>query len=200
MKKRTVEKTVKPLKMSKSLKTAIRITLLVLVALVVGLNVYGINASRLAGDPVPMPFGVGSAVVLSGSMEPAVSVGDLLIISEWNNYQVGDIVVYQSGRIAVTHRIVSISGDEVITRGDANNAEDEPISLERIKGKVVMIIPCVGYLVNIIKTPLVTLAIIALAVFLMERSFRVEKEKDDQQLKDIKAEIEKMKREQFPKS
>ena len=191
MKKRTAPKT---------LKTVIRIALLVLVALVVGLNVYGINASRLAGDPVPMPFGVGSAVVLSGSMEPAVSVGDLLIISEWNNYQVGDIVVYQSGRIAVTHRIVSISGDEVITRGDANNAEDEPISLERIKGKVVMIIPYVGYLVKIIKTPLGTFAIIALAVFLMERSFRVEKEKDDQQLKDIKAEIEKMKREQFPKS
>lgn len=191
MKKRTAPKT---------LKTVIRIALLVLAALVVGLNVYSINASRLAGDPVPMPFGVGSAVVLSGSMEPAVSVGDLLIISEGNNYQVGDIVVYQSGRIAVTHRIVSISGDEVITRGDANNAEDEPISLERIKGKVVMIIPFVGYLVKIIKTPLGTFAIIALAVFLMERSFRVEKEKDDQQLKDIKAEIEKMKREQFPKS
>ena len=182
------------------LKTVLRITLLVLAALVVGTNVYLLNASRLAGDAVPMPFGIGSAVVLSGSMEPEISVGDLLIIYESKNYEVGDVVVYQSGRIAVTHRIVSISGDEVITRGDANNAEDEPITLERIKGKVVMIIPCVGYLVNIIKTPLGTFAIIALAVLLLERSFRVEKEKDDQQLKDIKAEIEKMKREQFPKS
>lgn len=182
------------------LKTVLRITLLVLAALVVGTNVYLLNASRLAGDAVPMPFGIGSAVVLSGSMEPEISVGDLLIIYESKNYEVGDVVVYQSGRIAVTHRIVSISGDEVITRGDANNAEDEPITLERIKGKVVMIIPCVGYLVNIIKTPLGTFSIIALAVFLLERSFRVEKEKDDQQLKDIKAEIEKMKREQFPKS
>lgn len=182
------------------LKTVLRITLLVLAALVVGTNVYLLNASRLAGDAVPMPFGIGSAVVLSGSMEPEISVGDLLIIYESKNYEVGDVVVYQSGRIAVTHRIVSISGDEVITRGDANNAEDEPITLERIKGKVVMIIPCVGYLVNIIKTPLGTFSIIALAVLLLERSFRVEKEKDDQQLKDIKAEIEKMKREQFPKS
>lgn len=182
------------------LKTVLRITLLVLAALVVGTNVYLLNASRLAGDAVPMPFGIGSAVVLSGSMEPEISVGDLLMIYESKNYEVGDVVVYQSGRIAVTHRIVSISGDEVITRGDANNAEDEPITLERIKGKVVMIIPCVGYLVNIIKTPLGTFAIIALAVLLLERSFRVEKEKDDQQLKDIKAEIEKMKREQFPKS
>lgn len=182
------------------LKTVLRITLLVLAALVVGTNVYLLNASRLAGDAVPMPFGIGSAVVLSGSMEPEISVGDLLMIYESKNYEVGDVVVYQSGRIAVTHRIVSISGDEVITRGDANNAEDEPITLERIKGKVVMIIPCVGYLVNIIKTPLGTFSIIALAVLLLERSFRVEKEKDDQQLKDIKAEIEKMKREQFPKS
>lgn len=182
------------------LKTVLRITLLVLAALVVGINVYLLNASRLAGDAVPMPFGIGLAVVLSGSMEPEISVGDLLIIYESKNYEVGDVVVYQSGRIAVTHRIVSISGDEVITRGDANNAEDEPITLERIKGKVVMIIPCVGYLVNIIKTPLGTFSIIALAVLLLERSFRVEKEKDDQQLKDIKAEIEKMKREQFPKS
>ena len=182
------------------LKTVLPITLLVLAALVVGTTVYLLNASRLAGDAVPMPFGIGSAVVLSGSMEPEISVGDLLIIYESKNYEVGDVVVYQSGRIAVTHRIVSISGDEVITRGDANNAEDEPITLERIKGKVVMIIPCVGYLVNIIKTPLGTFSIIALAVLLLERSFRVEKEKDDQQLKDIKAEIEKMKREQFPKS
>ena len=182
------------------LKTVLRITLLVLAALVVGINVYLLNASRLAGDAVPMPFGIGLAVVLSGSMEPEISVGDLLMIYESKNYEVGDVVVYQSGRIAVTHRIVSISGDEVITRGDANNAEDEPITLERIKGKVVMIIPCVGYLVNIIKTPLGTFSIIALAVLLLERSFRVEKEKDDQQLKDIKAEIEKMKREQFPKS
>ena len=200
MKKATAEKTVKPLKMSKSLKTAIRITLLVLAALIVGLNVYSFNVSRLAGDPVPMPFGVGSAVVLSGSMEPAISVGDLLIISRQDAYQVGDIVVYQSGRIAVTHRIVSISEDEVITRGDANNAEDDPIPPEHITGEVVLIIPCVGYLVNIIKTPLVTLAIIALAVFLMERSFRAEKEKDKQRLEDIKAEIEKLKRDQFPKS
>ena len=128
------------------------------------------------------------------------SVGDLLIISRQDAYQVGDIVVYQSGRIAVTHRIVSISEDEVITRGDANNAEDDPIPPERIKGEVVLIIPCVGYLVNIIKTPLVTLAIIALAVFLMECSFRIEKEKDKQRLEDIKAEIEKLKRDQFPKS
>ena len=182
------------------LKSVLRITLLVLAALIIGVNLYAMNASRLAGNAVPMPFGVGSAVVLSGSMEPEISVGDLLIIAEQNSYEVGDVVVFQDGNIAVTHRIVFISEDEVITRGDANNTDDAPIAPEHIMGEVVCVIPLVGYLANMIKTPLGTLVIIALAVFLLERSFRAEKEKDKKQLDDIKAEIEKLKREQFPES
>lgn len=177
----------------KPIKAIIRITLLVLSALVVGVNVYAINASRIVGNAVPMPFGVGAAVVLSGSMEPALSVGDLLIIAERESYKEGDVVVYQDGKIAVTHRIVSITDEKVITRGDANNTDDAPIAPEQIKGKVVLAVPCVGYLVNAIKTPSRTLGILALTVFLLERSFRAEKQKDEEEIEAIKAEIEKMK-------
>ena len=186
-------------KSKKILKASMRTVLLVLVAIIVGINFYTINASKIAGNSVPMPFGVGSAVVLSGSMEPEISVGDLLIVSKQESYEVGDVVVFQDGKLAVTHRIVSISENEVITRGDANNTDDDPITLDDIKGEVVCVIPCVGRLVNMIKTPLGTLVIIALAVFLLERSFRAEKEKDKKQLDDIKAEIEKLKREQSEK-
>lgn len=186
-------------KSKKILKASMRTVLLVLVAIIVGINFYTINASKIAGNSVPMPFGVGSAVVLSGSMEPEISVGDLLIVSKQESYEVGDVVVFQDGKLAVTHRIVSISENEVITRGDANNTDDDPITLDDIKGAVVCVIPCVGRLVNMIKTPLGTLVIIALAVFLLERSFRAEKEKDKKQLDDIKAEIEKLKREQSEK-
>ena len=181
-------------------KALMRTFLLVFAALIVGVNLYTINASKIAGNPVPMPFGVGSAVVLSGSMEPSISVGDLLIVSKQESYEVGDVIVFQDGKIAVTHRIVSISENEVITRGDANNTDDDPITLDDIKGEVVCVIPLVGRLVSMIKTPAGTLVIMALAVFLLERSFRAEKEKDKKQLDDIKAEIEKMKREQSQKS
>ena len=180
----------------KQIKTVIRIVLLVLVALIIGVNIYTINASRLAGDSVPMPFGVGAAVVLSGSMEPALSAGDLLIVAEREVYEVGDVVVFQGGRMAVTHRIVSISEDEVITRGDANNVEDTPITPAQLKGEVILAIPLLGYAVNVIKTPLGTLCILVLAIFLLERSFSLEKEKDIQELERIKAEIEKLKQEQ----
>ena len=177
-------------------KSALRIALLALLAVIVGVNVYTLNASHLTGNTVPMPFGVGSAVVLSGSMEPEISVGDLLIITEAQSYQVGDVVVFQDGRSSVTHRIVSISEDKVVTRGDANNTEDAPITLEQIKGKVTMVIPLIGYAINLIKTPVGTICVLALAVFLLESSFGAEKKKKENELDEIRAEIEKLKQDQ----
>lgn len=195
---------------SNTIKTIVRICLLTLAALIIGLNVYTINASRLAGDAVPMPFGVGAAVVLSGSMEPALSVGDLLIVTREEAYSVGDIVVYQDGSTAITHRIVEMGEVEVenpdpeatepvvelrvTTRGDANDTPDEPIAPTQIKGRVALSIPLVGYIVNVIKTPLGTLLILAAAVFLLERSFRRDKKRDDDQLEEIRRQIEELKK------
>jgi len=178
-------------------KTVLRTLLLVLIALVIGVNLYAINASRIAGNAVPMPFGVGAAVVLSGSMEPALSTGDLLIISETNDYAVGDVIVFQEGRIAVTHRIINMTQEHVITQGDANNTPDTPITREQIKGEVILAIPLVGYLVNAIKSPVGTLLIILLAVWLVEHPYRLEKENDRKRLAEIKAEIEKLKQREF---
>ena len=198
--------------MKKNLKTVLRTVLIAITALIVGLNVYSMTASRLAGVAVPMPFGVGAAVIVSGSMEPTLSVGDLIIVTEQEDYEVGDVVVFQDGHIAVTHRIMEIrevkeenpdpeTGEpltrwEVITKGDANNTEDEPFDKERIMGEVVCSIPLIGYLVNMIKTPVGPLIILAAAVFLMERSFRTDKQKDARELDVIRAEIEKLKQQQ----
>lgn len=191
--------------MKKHLKTILRITLLVLVALIVGLNVYTLNASRLTGDMVPMPLGVGATVVLSGSMEPTLSTGDLLIIAKQDSYQVDDVVVFQANRMAVVHRIVELyekpvqgeDGEEIqqmaITKGDANNTPDDPIQVSQIKGTVVFRLPIVGYLINMIKTPIGTILILALAIFLLERSFHKEREKDQDKLEAIRREIEKLK-------
>ena len=169
--------------------------MLVVVALIFGVNMYAFNASRLAGNTVPMPFGVGMTVVLSGSMEPKLSTGDLLLVVEKDEYFEDEIIVFQEGRMAITHRIVTIEGDEITTCGDANNTPDDPITKEQIKGKVVLAIPLVGYLVNAIKTPIGTIVILAAAFFLLERSFRAEKEENRKKLDDIKAEIEKLKQE-----
>ena len=177
-------------------KTVLRTVLLIILAAVVGGNIYLINASRLAGDLVPMPFGVGAAVVRSGSMEPELSVGDLLFVVQQETYGVNDVVVFQDKNMAVTHRILSITQEKVITKGDANNTEDNPILPTQIRGRVVLAVPLLGYFVNMVKTPIGTFAVAILAIWLMECSFRSDKEKEGKQLDALKAEIERLKQAQ----
>ena len=84
----------------------------------------------------------------------------------------------------------------VTTKGDANNAPDAPIELSAVKGKVVGVIPGVGGIVKILKTPTATAIMLVGAVLLLEASFRKEKKKGDDQLEKIKEEIRKLKDEQ----
>lgn len=169
--------------------------ILVVVGLILGVNVYMLNAQRLIGNKMPMPFGYGMAVILSGSMEPVMSTGDLILVHETNNYEVDDVVVFQEGSTLITHRIVSMNEDEIITKGDANNAEDNPIALGNIRGEVILCIPMVGNIVNVLKTPIATIVIIGLAILLIEKSNQSERAKDDEELERIKEEIRKLKEE-----
>ena len=182
--------------MKRVIKTVVRTLLLIVVAAVVGFGVYSVNAERVTGNALPMPFGFGSAVVLSGSMEPTLSVGDLLLVIPSEQYEVEQVVVYQDGQTLVVHRIMRIDGESAVTKGDDNTGEDEPILLTQIKGKVVFSIPLVGHLVRFIKTPIGIMVVMGLAIFLMERSFRREKDSKQEQLQQLRAEIEQLKNEQ----
>ena len=152
----------------------------------------------LGGNALPMPFGFGMTVVLSGSMEPELSVDDLLIVTPSDTYEVGDVVVYQTQRTAVVHRIVAINGEEIITRGDANNTDDDPITKENIKGKVIFAIPFIGLIVNLIKTPFGTILLLGAAIWLLEASFKKEKDKKAEELAAIRREIEELKKDAEP--
>lgn len=176
-------------------KDIFRTLLLVLLAAVVGVNIYVLNATRLSGNPVPMPLGFGMSVVLSGSMEPELSVGDMIIVVPSDAYAIGDVVVFQSGRTAVVHRIIGLEGEEITTQGDANNAPDDPVALSTVKGKVIFSIPIVGYLVNLIKTPIGTIILLGLAIWLLESSFKKDKKKDTDELEALRREIEQLKNE-----
>lgn len=182
--------------MGKKLKTVARLLLMSLAGIIVGVNIYLWNAQSLMGNSLPMPFGYGAAVVLTGSMEPTIGQDALIFVRADDQYEVGDIVVYQSGHMLVVHRIESIDGDTVITRGDANNASDAPVSLSVIKGQVIGHIPGCGPVIRAVKSPVGTITLLALALFLPELSFRREKQKDDDELERIKEEIRRLKAEQ----
>lgn len=175
------------------IKSILRLILLLVCGAVVGFNMYLANANSLVGNKLPMPFGYGAAVILSDSMKPEMSTGDLIIVSECDSYAERDVVVFQEGSMLVVHRIVKIDGDSITTRGDANNADDEPINVKDIKGKVVVHVPYVGNAVNFIKSPVGTICIIALAIILIEIPRRSEKKKDDEEKQKIIDEIKRLK-------
>ncbi len=68
-----------------------------------------------------------------------------------------DIVVYRNERGFTIHRIVKMNEDTFVTRGDANNIDDQPVKYEELIGKTVNLknkplrIPYLGNLSQIIK-------------------------------------------------
>ena len=177
-------------------KLLLRIVALCIVVLFLGYNIYLWNLQSMQSNMLPMPFGIGAAVVLSGSMEPSLGIDDLIIVKAQDDYLVDDVVVYQSGNSLIVHRIISIDGETVITQGDANNTPDEAIDAGLISGKVVGSVQNVGWVVRLLKAPTVSFGIMALAIFLMERSFRKDKTTDSQKMDQLQEEIRRLQAEQ----
>lgn len=93
-------------------------------------------------------------LVQSGSMEPTIMTGDVIVVAN-DNISLNDVVTFRdSTNRVVTHRIIEVNkGQEFVTKGDANRNEDrETIRESQIIGKVVMVIPKVGFLINFSKT------------------------------------------------
>lgn len=117
--------------------------------------------------PLPGILGYSQLVVISGSMQPAIDPGDLLIIRQEEAYRPGDIVTFTEGESLVTHRLLEVEGQNALTRGDANNTDDAPVSLSRIQGRMVLRVPAVGSLVLYLRSSQGTLTLTALLVLLV---------------------------------
>ena len=176
-----------------SIKRVLRMVLLVLISLFLGGSLYAWNAETLVGNAMPMPLGWGVSVVLSGSMEPNLHVNDMVLVVHQDSYAVGDIVVYQEGRSLVIHRVVSVSGDTLTTKGDANEIPDTPVALSAVKGKAITQIPLLGGVLRFLKTPVGFLLMGVLAVILFEVPYYRERKKAAKSQKALRQEIERLK-------
>lgn len=133
------------------IKTTLQLGLVV-TALVVAGVFFGGKSGLI---PEVTPF-----IVLSGSMEPRVKTGSVVLV--WPNltYSIGDIITF-SGSTSdqfTTHRIMQVfnDGGEITyqTQGDANKNPDAIIvPKEKVKGKVIAHLPYVGYAASMSKEP-----------------------------------------------
>lgn len=98
-------------------------------------------------------FGVEMKAVLTGSMEPELPVGSLLIIApaEYDEIKVGDDITFVRDKnlTLVTHRVIEKDDEtqKITTQGIANNSADKPTSYGNVVGKVAFHIPFAGYFV-----------------------------------------------------
>ena len=103
-------------------------------------NLWNIFARNVLEQDMPKMFGLSSAVVASGSMEPEFSKGDFAIIKSKAQYEVVDIICFKDGNSYTTHRIVGIDGDNFVTKGDANNTIDKnTVDVSNVVGEIVSI-------------------------------------------------------------
>lgn len=102
------------------------------------LCLYAVFVSTILKKPYVNMFGYTFFVVASGSMADTINIHDVVIVKINEDYNVNDIITYYSEGYFITHRVMSINGNEIVAKGDANNASDELVKKESVIGKVVL--------------------------------------------------------------
>lgn len=103
-------------------------------------------------------FGVGifsifPSVIVSGSMEPEIKVGDIILIKKIaaSDVSVGDVIQFKSEDKRIAHRVLEIKGEKdaiaFVTKGDSNLNPDQNLVLaEQVVGNVIGVIPNLGWI------------------------------------------------------
>lgn len=140
-----------------------------------------IVATRINGE-TPTVFGYTIFRVTTGSMEPELNVGDVILDKavDEDEIKVGDIISYDgSGSLSgmvITHKVIKApykdeNGNTMLqTKGVANNTADNPISITQVKAKYVTKIPLIDDLYSLFLSPwgLVIFLLLIIVIFLDE--------------------------------
>jgi len=132
------------------------------------ISIYTGVQTKILGNDYTDFFGYSIFEVQTGSMEDTINAGDWIIVKLTQKVKLDDIVTYRLDKEYITHRIIEVYNGTYITKGDANNAKDDPIDQSQIVGKVVNILGNFGILRKTLFNPgvLITL-IITLFLFNM---------------------------------
>ena len=153
-----------------------------ILGLVLLLNIYIIAQSKLKPNRVPSVFGYKPFAVLSGSMQPNIMVGDLILIkkTDINKLKKNDIIAFRDkDNLVTTHRIIKVvkkNGQVCFeTKGDSNNVKDKELACKNnIEGKYVKRYAKLGNFILFIQKPLgftvmmMTLFIICVLIYIIQ--------------------------------
>ena len=124
------------------------------------ISIYNNIQINILGNDYSSFFGRSIFEVQTGSMAGTIEAGDWIIVKYSDNIELDDIVTYKQDKEFVTHRVIEAYKGTYVTKGDANNAKDKPISKDQIVGKVVKVLPHFGLLKKTIFNPAILVAVI----------------------------------------
>lgn len=120
-----------------------------------------LGVAVLIAPSVPYLGHIEVKIVKSGSMEPGINTGGIVVIREVPEYGVGDVITFTSltADIPTTHRIIGeemIDGKRMfITKGDANEERDaDLVPVPNVIGRVLFDVPYLGFILDFARQPL----------------------------------------------
>ena len=180
--------------MNNTLKKVWNIISTVLVVLIVLCAVF-LMGSRLIGYQC--------YTVISPSMEPNYSVGDLIYVKQVDpaTIKAGDVITFIINEdLAIgTHRVVRVDAENqrFYTKGDANQVEDQaPVHYNNVIGVPKFSIPKLGYVSDFVQHPpgmYITIAIgviLIIAVFLPDMIGKKKNKDEDKEVAAVQTEID----------
>lgn len=134
-------------------------------------NLTLIIKSKLYPDKIADFMGYKPFIVISGSMETTINIGDLVIVKKVNSSSIhtGDIIAFKNGNIVISHRVKEVINDsgtyKFKTKGDNNNvADDFIVSSDAIEGIFVNKIPGLGSILLFLGKPIGLLMVILVII------------------------------------
>ena len=142
-----------------------------IIAIILIYNIILIALSSANKISVVNILGYKSYIIKTNSMEPTISINDVVITKKVKKEKIkkGDVITFLQDGEVITHRITQIEDNgNYTTKGDNNNIEDTfKITYENIEGKHILTIPYLGKIVQAIDNKIVFLIITLIILIFM---------------------------------
>lgn len=138
--------------------------------------IYNIIQISIFGKQYMNILGYSVFQVQTGSMSKTLEIEDIIVVKLTKNVNENDIITFIEDDSIITHRIIEITEQGIITKGDANNTPDEPITKNEVIGKVVYTFKNIAIWKQVFANPQVYILLtITLILFGISISFNEEK-------------------------
>ena len=160
------------------IKKILNIAIYIIIFVIIILLLYSIIQKNVTGEKYTNLFGYTILEVVTGSMSGTLEIGDGIMVQLTSDIKEEDIIVYKKEENLITHRLIEMEEDKLITKGDANNVQDEPITKDCVIGKVIYAIPNIHFWKNISIVILMILTFIFMIIQPIRNRKNLQKEEE----------------------